>query len=86
MADPGDSIPNEIFIPAHIPAKRDGTHRWIARVTFYVTDEQARLANEGVPDVQITNDQMIGLEYGCMDCGLPYSQAYAERCWVPPGA
>ncbi len=77
---------DDIFVPASLPPKRGRAHRWIARVTFLVTDEQARLANEGIEPPPITNDQALAIEYGCFDCGQPYTQVSAEPCNVPAGS
>lgn len=60
--------------------KQPGLHRWVAMATYALTDGQARMAAVPGTRVNMTLDNMIGADYGCVDCEQPYELVKNDRC------
>ena len=59
------------FMIQEMPDKVPGRHRWVAEVVFSIKDEQARMANEGIPGVQIEMSQIVYLAMAATTAASP---------------
>ena len=56
-----------------------GRHRWMALATYVLSDEEARMAHEGVP-VLLDQAHLGSFHIGCLDCEQEYGAAMTARC------
>ncbi len=63
-------------------AKPPGRHRWMALATYVLSDEEARMAHEGVP-VLLDQPHLAAFHVGCLDCEQEYGEAVTKRCGSP---
>lgn len=63
-----------------LPTKLPGRHRWILSSAFTITDEQARVAHEGVSSVLMGPDNLLSFGVGCWDCEQVYQEAFTDPC------
>jgi hypothetical protein len=64
-----------------LPKKEPGKHRWVAIVTFSVSEENARTAFDASVPKHLDSENMLHMGIGCYDCEEPLGSIEAgSRC------
>lgn len=62
---------------ASLPEKVEGEHRWIATAAYVVPDVEA-------DQVALSEEHLLDIAVGCIDCERPWQQARKLRCDADP--
>lgn len=65
------------------PPKVPFVHRWIVIVTHTVSDKEAKDIKQGNPTILLDLENLVDVNYGCVDCEGGLLDVYGTPCPAP---